>query len=208
MAGVYCRMSLRALSLFGAFAILACSHASNLPLAAAQDQSPMNTELTVYQAFVQEHCAWAGGCLKAVLDMQPLPAIDVADPHKFFQEPRPSLELINQYRKAQKSLAPFLAAQNSFFVATAHSGLKDIFPEPCLLQDAKAHKCGWLRFKDAYGNACGVWQFSHIGFNQDQNEAMFQYQLSIYHWGESGWTFLRLQDGHWKLMSVGVTSVT
>jgi hypothetical protein len=167
-------------------------------------------EISVFKAFVQQHTAWAGGCDNAVLDSSALPIAEGFQPYVFSRERvKPPKELISLLLQTASTAEPLEAPGQPFFRVVDHSVIENLLSKTkCTIDDMQQHKCGWLKFKDSFGKACGYWQFSHITFNADQTQALLKYRLSVYHWGEGGWAFLRRRNGLWHLESVSVGYIT
>jgi hypothetical protein len=170
------------------------------------------SEATVYKSFVKQHTAWAGGCEKAILDSSALPIAEGFQPYTFSQERvKPPKELIALLMQAgsNPTTVPLQAAGEPFFRIVDHSTIENLFSEEkCAVGDMQQHKCGWLKFKDDFGRACGYWQFSHVTFNSGHMQALVRYSLSIFHWGEGGWAYLRWEKGQWRTASVSVSYTT
>lgn len=186
-----------------AYIVHLSGYASGLPQAKVPESS-------VFMAFVQQHTAWAGGCDNAVLDSSPLLIAEGFQPYAFSRERvKPPKELVALLPHKASTSEPFGATGQPFFRLVDHAVIENLFTEAkCTIDDMQQHKCGWLKFKDSFGNACGYWQFSHVTFNADQKQALVRYRLGVYHWGEGGWAFLRRRNGLWHLESVSVDYIT
>jgi len=171
-----------------------------------------SSEATVYKSFVKQHTAWAGGCESAVLDSGALTIAEGFQPYTFSRaRVKPPKELVGRLSQSVPSLAstPLQTTGEPFFRVVDHSTIENLFSEEmCAIEDMQQHTCGWLKFKDDFGKACGYWQFSHITFNADRTQALFRYSLSIFHWGEGGWVYLRREKGPWRIASVSVSYIT
>jgi hypothetical protein len=179
---------------------------------AGASPSGNGSEAAVYKSFVKQHTAWAGGCDKAVLDSRALPTAEGFQPYTFSRERvKPPKELIALLSEAGSSptSVPLQADGEPFFRIVDHSTIENLFSEEkCTIGDMQQHKCGWLKFKDDFGKACGYWQFSHVTFNAGHTQALVRYALSIFHWGEDGWVYLRWKKGQWRTVSVSVGYIT
>jgi hypothetical protein len=182
----------------------------NLFAFASGPQSATTSEPTVYRAFIKQHTSWAGGCESAILDSSALPIAEGFQPFVFSREPvKPPKELVALLLQTTSISEPLRASGEPFFRVIDHSTIEDLFSETkCTTGDMQQHKCGWLKFRDDFGNACGYWQFSHVTFNGNQTQALFRYRLSVYHWGEGGWVYLRRRNRRWHVESVGVDYIT
>jgi len=169
-----------------------------------------SAEARVYRAFVKNHYEdnWKAFCPHAVLVTKPLSA-ETRDPSRLFslQPDKPTNELIQQLNKTNDP--QFVSLGNdTFFIPVDNEVINAMFRQPCSIEDAQQLRCGWLQFRQQYGAACGAWRFSHVVFNAQQDEALFRYDLGVYHWAEGGWAYMRRRDGQWRLISVGVEFVS
>jgi hypothetical protein len=179
-----------------------------------QDLSPVatpNAEALVYRAFVRDHFEkdWKTSCPHAVLDSSALP-IEARDPtQQFYLQPeKPPSELTKHLMNLANDHRAISAGSDPFYIPVDDRVLSVMFRQPCSVEDMQQLRCGWLQFKQLYGAACGTWRFSHVAFNTQQDEALFRYDLGVYHWAEGGWAYMRRRDGQWKLISVGVEFVS
>jgi hypothetical protein len=184
-----------------------------VPLFAHPPGSPTDSlEAAVYKSFVKQHTAWAGGCESAVLDSGALPIAEGFQPYTFSRErvkpPKELVALLSQPVSSSASMH-LQATGEPFFRVVDHSIIENLFSEEkCTIGDMQQHKCGWLKFKDDFGKACGYWQFSHVTFNAGETQALVRYSLSILHWGEGGWVYLRREKGQWRVASISVGYIT
>jgi hypothetical protein len=146
-----------------------------VPLFAHPPGSPTDSlEAAVYKSFVKQHTAWAGGCESAVLDSGALPIAEGFQPYTFSRErvkpPKELVALLSQPVSSSASM-DLQATGEPFFRVVDHSIIENLFSEEkCTIGDMQQHKCGWLKFKDDFGKACGYWQFSHVTFNPGQTQ--------------------------------------
>ena len=184
-----------------------------VPLFAHPPGSPTDSsEAAIYKSFVKQHTTWAGGCESAVLDSDALPIAEGFQQYAFSRErvkpPKELVALLSQ-STSSSSFMPLQATGEPFFMVVDHAILENLFSEEkCQMGDMQQHKCGWLKFKDDFGNACGYWQFSHVTFNAGQTQALVRYSLSILRWGEGGWVYFRREKGQWRVASVSVSYTT
>ena len=167
-------------------------------------------EANVYQAFIKEYTAWAGGCPKAVLDLKALvqKPTDTLGFQPKTSSPPP--DLIAQLISSISNHESLTVDGRPFFVPVEDFILQKIFrwDSNCTPHEMKQHKCGWPKFQDEFGKTCGIWQFSHVTFNSAGNQALFSYGLSNPHWGEGGYAFMELRNEKWTVTSVSISFIS
>jgi hypothetical protein len=169
-----------------------------------------SAETSVYRAFVRQHYEqdWKSFCPHAAIDSEPL-GVDTRDLAPLFnlELEKPPTELVHRLT-APKEDSSVSVAGEAFFIPVDHRVLAAMFGQSCSVEEMRKLGCGWLQFNQLYGSACGAWRFSHVAFNTQRNEALFRYDLGVYHWVEGGYGYMRLLNGKWSLIGVGVEFVS
>lgn len=192
-------------------ALTACNANRAISPLVATGLDNTSDETAVYRAFVRNHLEddWKTNCPHAVLDTEPLKPENKNPTQWFYLEPlKPSKELSGRFLIVEQDRHPLIIERNSFFIPVDDAVLKTMFSESCSIKNMQQLRCGWLQFKQLYGNSCGHWHFSHVAFNPEQNQALLRYDLHVCHWFENGWALMQKQNGRWQLTSVGVESVS
>ena len=167
-------------------------------------------EIVVYRAFLKNHLEqdWKTSCSHAVLDLEPLQP-ENKNPTQWFylQSAAPSQKLSELFLTVEQDRRSLAVRPGSFFIPVDNAVLKTMFSQNCSIMEMQQLKCGWLQFKQLYGSSCGHWHFSHIAFGPN-HQALFRYELHVYHWFENGWALMQERNGKWNLTSVGVESIS
>lgn len=167
-------------------------------------------ESLIYRAFIRKHGEedWKRSCSHVVVDTAPLP-VSTKDPtYLFHLEPEtPPIELLHRLTSLKEHVSISVPGE-PFFIPVDHRVMNAMFRQSCSVEEMRQLKCGWLQFKQLYGSACGIWRFSPIVFTAQRNAAIFRYDLSVYRWTEGGYAYMRLTQGKWKLISIGVEFVS
>jgi hypothetical protein len=150
------------------FALIACNANRNVAPRAETELATTSDETEVYRAFIRNHFEddWKTSCPHAVLDTTPVEP-ENKNPAQWFnlESVKPSSTLIEQFLTIEQDQHPLTTWRNSFFIPVDDAVLKTMFSESCSVEDMQQLKCGWLQFKQLYGQSCGHWHFSHIAFN-------------------------------------------